>query len=129
MMHFYTQSNEKGNAYLGYLLFLLIVLCTVYLGSQVIQFYYYSWEIEGAMEAQAAKASVFRDDEIRKTLLKEIKKLELPINDERDLKINRTANKIIIDLEYEEVLYLELGEYWSKDIWVFQFNPHVEKSL
>jgi hypothetical protein len=121
--------NQRGLNRLGVLLFVLIIAALVFVGSQVFPFFYYASELEGMMDAQARKATVFSDQEIREFLRHEIKRLEIPIEKETDLKINRTNNKIIIELEYEEVLYIDLGEDRSYDLYVFKFNPHVEHPL
>ncbi len=121
--------NEFGLNRLGLLLFILLIASSVFVGSQVFPFYYYASEIEGMMDAQARKASVFTDAEIREFLLKEIRKLELPIEKDSDLKINRTNASIIIELEYEEVLYIDIDEEHSYDLYVFKFNPRAEHPL
>ncbi|MCC6220319.1 MAG: DUF4845 domain-containing protein [Deltaproteobacteria bacterium] len=121
-------SSNGGIGRLSILLIILLVVSSVYVGNQVIPFYYYYHEISGLMENQAAKASIFSDEQIRKTLMKQIKKLELPIGEEEDLKINRFDGKILIELEYEEVLYLDLGEDRVYDLYVFKFNPRVQRS-
>lgn len=119
----------RGASRLGILLLILLVVSGVFVGSQVFPFYYYYWEIKGLMEAQAAKASVFSDQEIRQTLMERIRKLELPIDNEDDLKVNRVSGKIIIELEYEEILFLDLGEDRVYDLYTFKFNPVVEQKL
>lgn len=124
------EGAERGGSRLGLLLFLLVLTAGVWAGSKVIPFYYYYNEVLGLMDAQASKASVFTDVKIRKELEKKIRKLEIPVDDlSEDLKINRVDGKIIIDLKYEEVLYLDLGEDRVYDIYVFKFNPHVEKNF
>lgn len=119
--------RDGGQTRLGLLLFLLLLVAGVWAGFKIIPFYYYYNEIQGLMDAQAAKASLFSDEKIRKELLKRIRKLEIPINDPEDLKINRFDGKIVIDLKYEEVLYIDLGEDRVYDLWIFKFNPHVER--
>lgn len=121
--------NEFGLNRLGVLVFVLLIASCVFVGSQVFPFYYYASEIEGMMDAQARKASIFTDAEIREFLLKEIRKLEIPIDKDSDLKINRTNASIIIELEYEEVLYIDVDEEHSYDLHVFKFNPRVEHPL
>lgn len=120
---------EKGMSKLGYLLLVLLIALTVLVGSQVFPFYYYFYELQGLMESQAAKASVFTDQEIRQELMRKIKKLEIPISDPDDLKINRFSGKITIDLSYSETLYIDLGEDRVYDLWEFKFNPHAEHAL
>lgn len=121
--------NQKGLNRIGVLLLVLILATGVFVGSQVFPFFYYASEIEGMMDAQARKASVFTDQEIREFLMEQIRKLELPIESESDLKINRLNNKIVIELEYEEVLFIEFDDEHSYDLYVFHFNPRAEQPL
>ena len=123
----FTLSSDRGGSRLGFLLFALFLTAGLWVGYKVIPFFYYYNEILGLMDAQAAKASMFSDAKIRKELLKRIKKLEIPLDDPEDLMINRVDGKIIIDLKYEEVLYIDLGEDRVYDLYVFKFNPHVER--
>lgn len=121
--------NASGMSRTGLLLVVLFISAGVFIGSQVLPFYYYYHELLGMMEAQARKASVFTDQEIRQTLLAEIKKLEIPIESPDELKVNRFNNKIVIELSYQEVLFLDLGGDRVYDLYVFEFNPRVEQPL
>lgn len=121
-------AGAAGLSRLGTLILIFLLLSSVFVGYQVFPFYYYYLEIEGLMRAQADKASIFSDDEIRRNLMEKIEKLEIPISEPDDLKINRFDGKITIDLEYEEVLFLDLGEK-TYDLHVFEFKPHVEQPI
>lgn len=121
-------SRVAGISRLGVLVFVLIIASCVFVGYQVFPFYYYYWEIQGLMDAQAVKASEFTDGEIRTNILQKIRKLEIPIDDEDDLKINRFDGMISIDLTYSEVLFIDWGEK-TYDLHVFEFNPHVERPI
>ena len=123
---------------LGWLILILFITAGVYVGNQVIPFYYYYHELEGLMRFQAKKAQALSDGEIRENLVRKIKKLELPVDDMDNLRIQRKARTMIIDLEYTEVLYVDvsfLNEFYDMpqggvyDIWVFNFNPHVEEKF
>ena len=82
------------------------------------------------MEAQAKKAGVFKDQAIRRNLVKRVKALELPVeNPESSIKIERFHGKILISLEYEEVLFVDFGEDRVYDLWVFKFKPTVEQNI
>jgi len=118
---------EKGISRIGVLFFVFLVAACVFVGNQVLPFYYYYYEIQGLFETQAAKASVFSDREIRKVLRKKIKHLEIPMDDLENLKISRFSGKITIELEYNEVLYIDLGDDRVYDLWVFRFHPFVER--
>ncbi|OVE80327.1 hypothetical protein BVY02_00550 [bacterium J17] len=122
-------SSQAGMSQLGMLFTVLVFGVATFLGYQILPFYYYSEELRGFMESQARNASGFSDDDIRKVLLAKIDELKIPIDDKDDLKINRINGHIVIDLEYEEVLAVDLGEDKYYELHVFQFNPHVEQKI
>lgn len=123
---------ENGVSRLGLLFFVLVIVSVVYSGSQIIPFYYDYYEIKGLMEGQADKASVHTDHQIRVAIRKKIVKLGIPIDIEDlddHLEIARLSGKIVIDLKYQEVFYVTLWDDTDKEIYVFDFNPHVERNL
>ena len=122
-------TSSRGMGMLGYLLLILLVVAAVFVGMQVIPFYYSYFEVRGLMEAQAAKAVDFSDDQIRGELLRMIKKQGIPIDKDEDLKINRFNGRIAIDLEYSELLYVTLPNGDAYDLWEFKFHPHAEHYL
>jgi hypothetical protein len=120
----------RGVTRTGVLITILLVLVGWLLGTQIATFYYSYYDILGLMEAQAKKASVFNDAQIRRTLVKRIKKLELPVeNPESAVKIERFHGKIILELKYEELLFVDFGEDRVYDLWVFKFHPRVEQRI
>jgi hypothetical protein len=126
--YFFTyRKSELGFGSLGSLFFLLIILAGVFVASQVIPFYYSYYEIKGLMQAQADVSSELSDRDIRRNISQEIKKLNLPVNPEEDLKINRVNGGIVIDLYYQEVLYVDFGNGYDYDLWTFTFNPRGER--
>lgn len=123
----FREENNQGFLSIGALLFILFVSAAVFLGSQIIPFYYSYFEIQGLMQAQADKASEFTDKEIYQTIRAEMKKLNIPADPEEDLKINRFNNKVVIELSYQEVLYVDFGNGHDYDLWTFDFNPRGER--
>lgn len=121
------RKSEMGFGSLGGLLFVLFGLIAVFLASQVIPFYYSYYEIQGLMQAQADVSSELNDRDIRQNITQEIKKLNIPVNPEEELKINRLNDGIIIDLYYQEVLYVDFGNGYDYDLWTFTFNPRGER--
>lgn len=120
--------DDRGLSRLGILILLLLVAAVVYAGSQVFPYFYNFYELQGLMEAQAEKASEFTDDEIRKSLVARMKKLDIPY--EADLlKINRFDGKIVIEYEYSEVLYFDLDEDHAYDLHTFDFHPRAERQI
>ena len=125
-----TFGKENAFGRLGTLVVILIFVVVGFLASQIIPFYYYYYEFLGQMEAQAQKASVNTDARIKKFLIQRARELELPIdNPDEDIKIFRASGSIIIETEYEEVLYVDFGQGSSWDLHYFKFHPRVEKHI
>lgn len=120
--------KEKGASNLSYMLTILVVLAGVFAASQILPFYYSYYELLGEMEAKAVNGSEISDQKIIEGLNNVIRKNNIPADIE-DLKINRLENKIIISLEYEEVFYVDFGDGYDYDLWVFKFTPRVEKNI
>jgi hypothetical protein len=118
-------TNQSGISKFGLLLTVGLFGALFYFGSQVANFYYSYFELEGLMQQQAEKAAVFSDQEILNTIFKRVKELQIPIDERDSLKINRLAGKIVIETEYTEVLILEWRDK-VYDLWEFDFNPRVE---
>ena len=130
----YFRQDESGVNRLGLLFFLSIVGAVVYAGSQVLPYYYNYYEIVCVMEEQGRKASGFKDDEITKTILQRVKKLNIPLETTDDLKINRFNGQIQIDMKYEESFDIPIGTEEDGEtkyfhIHTFKFNPHVEQNF
>lgn len=123
-MRFQEFKKESGMSKITLAFLIVFGGAAIYFGSQVINFYYCFYEIEGLMEFQAKKGEVFKDSEIRETLFERVKKLEIPVDDPEEIKINRVDGDLIISLKYVEVLSLDFrGKTY--DLHVFPFNPHV----
>lgn len=120
--------SERGLSQLGMLLTVLIIVCVGYVGVQVVPFYIYFFEIEGHFDAQAEKAIMKTDEEMREFLSQQIRRMNLPV-DPSDLIIRRRGSTIIIELEYYETLVLDLGEDYYWELWTFEFHPRVEKKI
>lgn len=121
--------RSKGLSYFGAIVTILLCGIGYYLGSQLLSIFYSYFELRGLMEAQAAKATVLRDDQIRRNIFKEIQRLEIPIQNAEDIGITRLDGKIIIELDYSEVLYVDFGETIDYNLYEFKFNPVVEHLL
>lgn len=118
-------NSQSGQTRLGSLITLIFFAAAGYAAWCIVPFFYYYSEMLGIMEAQASKAQVFTDAEIRKNLMKKVKELNLPIDNADELKINRFSGVIRIELEYQEVFYFSFrGKDY--DIYTFHFNPVVE---
>ncbi len=120
--------TQNGMSNIGILLFILLVLSGVYTSSQVIPFYYSYYELQGLMDSQAEKANEFKDGEIIRVLSKAIQKLDIPADPE-DIRINRYAGSIVIEMNYSEIFFVDFGEGYDYNLWEFKFNPRAEKAL
>lgn len=122
------QSDERGASNLGILITILFLLAIIFVGFQCAPFYYSFYELKGLMQAQADKADEFTDGQILENITRAIKKLQIPVNPE-ELKINRYAGKIVIEINYSEMLYVDFGGGYDYDLWEFNFNPRAESAL
>ena len=120
--------NQKGFLSLGPLLFILILLATIFSGFKIIPFYYSYYELQNLFQAQADVASERKDKEIIDIISRTMIKLGVPASTE-DLKLNRANGKIIIELSYSEVFFVDFGEGYDYDIYEFDFKPRGEARL
>ncbi len=121
--------RSRGISQLGLLFFSLIAAAFLFAAYQIMPFYYGYFELQGQLQALAKKGSVLNDKEIRIRIWQVINEQQIPIESDEEIKINRTGGKIIIDIEYSEVFYVDLGDERVYDLWVFDFNPHAEEKL
>lgn len=124
------QSVKKESGFLSFgpLLFILLVLVTVYSSFKIIPFYYSYYELQNIFQAQAEVATMKKDSEIIDIIDRAMKKLEVPA-DVKDLRIMRVSGKIIIELSYSEVFFIDFGEGYDYDIWEFDFKPRGEARI
>lgn len=119
-------ADELGISRLGMLVTVLFAVCVFYAGYSILPFYYYYHELQGLAEHQTKKSSILRDDQIRKTMLKRIKEMNIPLEDPDDeLKIYRTGGNIVVEFKYTEVFFVDLNpilqSYFEGD---FSYNVH-----
>ncbi len=120
--------KEAGFLSFGPLLFILLVLVTVFSSFKIIPFYYSYYELQNLFQAQAEVATISKDSEIIDIIDRAMKKLEVPA-DVKDLRIRRESGKIIIELSYSEVFFIDFGEGYDYDIWEFDFKPRGEARI
>ena len=116
--------DERGVGSLTLLVFGLIFAAIVYVGFEVLPFFYYYYDLQNQMESMVRVASEENDETIRKRLLYYIHKYQMPVRDEQ-LRVYRSGGKIYLDLEYREVFYVS---FKGKDynLRVFPFHAHAE---
>lgn len=119
--------DEHGVSKLGFCFFLAIVGSLVWVGFQVLPFYYDYYEVLGLMEEQASKSGILTDMEMRDTILKRIHKLGIPIGHDENLKIVRQGSHTRIEFQYKEVLDVDFGHGRYYKLWVFDFHPYADR--
>lgn len=123
-------SKSRGLGLVGALILILLAGALFYIGHQVVTIYYSYYDLIGMMDAQAQRAEVRSDGEIREFLAKRIVELQIPVDNPAEaLKINRFNSKIVIQMQYVEVVYIDFGGDNVYDLWEFQFRPLVERPL
>ncbi len=100
--------------------FLLLLSICIFSGYKIFPLYYNFYELKGLMHAQAYKASVFTDQEIRKNVFTKIQKLKIPIDDPSQIIINRVNGEMFIRYEYEEDFDVSYEDYYYL-IYTFKF--------
>jgi hypothetical protein len=117
--------NEQGASKLTVLIFGSLAAAIVYLSYLTIPIYYAFYELENQMYALAKKGQVLSNDEIRRRLANDIKKLKIPALPE-DIKIVRGDRDMQIALSYDEPLIVGYGET-SYKLHTFEFVAFVKE--
>ncbi|MEZ4753381.1 MAG: hypothetical protein R3A13_03615 [Bdellovibrionota bacterium] len=116
--------RQNGVGKITLIVFSAIIASIVYLGFQILPFYYYYFELENQFAAHIRVASTHTDQEIRKKIEYHLKKLAIPADPEA-LKIERSREFMRISLKYTEIFEI----YWQgkyHTIWKFPFNAKAE---
>lgn len=128
------RAGQSGLSQIGTLLTVLILVAGIYIGAQVVPFFIYYYEVQGHFDAMSEKAAFKKDKDIREFLSDQIRKMDLPV-EKKDLIIVRNSGIITIELEYQEVLVLDLGQnsdgedIYFRELWTFKFHPKARKSF
>lgn len=120
---------QRGISQLGLLLTVLLFGVCAYLGLQLVPMWMNYYEILGHMEAMAKKTDVKSEKQIREFLEDQIRKMRLPIEEGHGLKLEKRGRNIVMELEWDDVLAIDLGEDYYYELWVFHFNPRVEEQM
>ena len=103
-------AGQKGIGKLTFLVFAAIIGVVIYTAYQILPFYYYFYELRNQMESVIRVAGSDTDEEIRVKLNYHIRKMELPVGDDQELRqalrIEREGGVMHISLPYEEVFYI-----------------------
>lgn len=121
--------TEKGITKLTFIVFAALIGAAIYSGYRVLPFYYYYYELRNQFEAATRIASTETDAEIRKKLNYHIRKMDLPVGSDEELReslhIERDGDRMKISLKYEEVFDID---FQGKNYVIkrFPFHAYVE---
>lgn len=111
-------NEETGLGKLTAIFFGGLVLITLYIGYNVLPFFYYYFELKSQMESLIRVAPVYTNEQLREKLHYHMKQLKIPA-DINDVEIERAGNRIKMSLAYSETFYIT---YQDKDYDVMTFD-------
>lgn len=97
-------SSQTGASQLGCLLRLALVVLVIWIGFKVADPYIKNWQLEDEMGQAARFAQTLSDSEIRRRIIAEVRKLNLPQEAERIRIERRPGREIVIWTEYTVTL-------------------------
>jgi len=112
------RAGERGAVSLKAVVWLLFFLVSLYVGIKVVPVLFSGYEFEDSMKTTARFASVNRQspDDIRKNLLTEAQKDDLPLKPE-DIKVTQVNGDVQIDASYSVTVDLQFYQ------WTLNFHP------
>ena len=116
-------SNQIGASQLGCIVRLALAVAVVWLGFKIADPYVKYWQLKDAMNQSARFASTLSDEDIRRRIVAEVRKLDLPPAAERIRIQRRPGRDIVISLEY--TVTLEIPRFHKE----LTFSPVVEAPL
>jgi len=116
-------SNEQGIGKITFLVFATLICAAIYTGFRVLPFYYYYYELRNQMEAAIRVSSSETDEEIRKKLNYHIRKMDLPVGSNEELRealrIDHEGDRMRISLSYTEIFDVD---FMGKNYVIRKFN-------
>ena len=91
--------RQRGEGQFGCIVGLIILAIAVFIAWRIIPVKVKAAEINQVVEDEAKSAGTHNDDRIRGAILKKAREDNLPITED-NIKINRGANEIIIEVHY-----------------------------
>jgi len=116
-----TLNGEAGKGEIALVFIVVLGGAFFLLGLPVIGFYYSKVELEGLIQFQAKKALNREDAKIRTLITREMRNQNINAEPD-DLIIDRGSDEMRISLSWEEVLALDFGDYFYKELHVFEFD-------
>ena len=119
--------RELGIGRITLLVFGALIAAAVYGGFRIIPYYYYYFELENQMQSLIRVASLTPDQEIRKKLAQQLKRMDISATID-NLRIERVNPRMRMSLPYEEELWFS---FRGKDyhIYTFKFNAYAEGDI
>jgi len=112
--------RQRGSAQMKTVFWLLGLVLAIYIGIKVLPVLFSAYEFEDSMKTTARFASVNRQtpEDIRKSMLVEATKDDLPIKPE-DIKVSAKDGTVQIEANYSVTVDLEFYQ------WTLDFHPDV----
>ena len=110
------KKNKFGFINIFLLFKLLVIIVFLYLCFQVGRFYFDFYTLKNEARNLLLNAHYLGDENIRQRILSIIDKKGMPIQD-KELKVGRSKEKIIVRVKYKEILVLD-----KYDIYTFDFE-------
>ncbi len=115
--------RQRGSSRLKVVLFLAVVVATIYVGVKVIPILVNNMQFQDAIENTARFASVNRQtaDDIRTAVLKEAENEDIPIAAE-DIHVKGDAGRVEIAADYSVTVNLVVYQ------WTLNFHPYAKNN-
>lgn len=113
--------GEAGISKITALVFILFTGAFLYFGFQIFGHLYNHEELRGLIEFQIREADQRTDDEIRRMIENEMRKLDINA-DYDDLEIDSGHQRLDISLYYEEDVYLYINDDYNWTLHTFEFD-------
>jgi len=120
----YFPGRRQGAAKITLMVFGTILAVAIFCAYHILPFYYYYFELQEHFHSLVRVASVHTDQELRVKIRDYLRRMDIPAVVD-DVKIERAAGRILIELRYEEVFFVTFrGE--EHDLHTFKFHVKAE---
>jgi hypothetical protein len=117
---------QEGLSKITVLVFLPLLVLSIYCSYHIIPFYYDYYELQNQMDSLVRVSSMNTDQEIRDKLAAHLKRTNLPVTIE-DFKFERYGESMRISVSYDEIFFISFqGE--DIELYTFHFDAIAEGS-
>lgn len=113
--------GQRGESNAGCLFGLIVLALAIFLAYKMIPVKVKAADLKQTVTDEAKMAGTHRDDVIMNQILAKARELNLPIGEE-NVKINRTAGEITVDVEYDVPVDFP-GKVWNWHQHITAQNP------